>query len=79
MKHVTLFVLAILFLSACTPLRVVRIEPENEPTSYHYGEKIVTHEQAELSVSASYYDASENYLVFNLEVENLGDEPFNFD
>lgn len=66
-------------LSACTPLRVVRLEPDTEETTFRYGEKVVTDQTAGAKVEVSYYDASPNYIVFNLEVENTGAEPFNFD
>ncbi|WP_273444241.1 hypothetical protein [Neolewinella agarilytica] len=79
MKPLFTLVLLALLISSCTPLRVVRLEPDAEPDHYRYGEKIVTDEQADVAVAVSYYDASPNYIVFNLEVENKGTEPFNFD
>jgi len=79
MKNLYFFLLLAIILSSCKPLQIVRLEPESEPTSYRYGEKILTEEQAEVGVSVSYYDASNSYIVFNLEVENKGTEPFHFD
>lgn len=79
MKYLFYSFALLFFLSSCKPLQVVRLEPEQEPTSYRYGEKILTEEAADVGVSVSYYDASRNYLVFNLEIENKGDEPFNFE
>lgn len=79
MKYLYFSFVLLFLLSSCKPFQVVRLEPENEPTSYRYGEKIVTEEAADVGVSVSYYDASRNYLVFNLEIENKGEEPFNFD
>ncbi|WP_020567317.1 hypothetical protein [Neolewinella persica] len=81
MKSSTLFSLLLfsLFLSACTPLRVVRLEPDTEEITFRYGEKVVTDETAGTRVDVSYYDASPRFIVFNLEVENTGTEPFDFD
>jgi len=74
----TLILFAVL-LSSCTPLRVVRLEPEAAPDHYRYGEQIVTDEKSDVAVAVSYYDASPNYIVFNMEIENKGKESFNFD
>lgn len=79
MKALLSLILFAFLISSCTPLRVVRLEPDAEPDHYRYGEKIVTDEQADVAVAVSYYDASPNYIVFNLEVENKGAESFNFD
>lgn len=81
MKNVYLLSLLLftLILSACTPLRVVRLEPDTEETTFRYGEKVVTEETAGARVDVSYYDASPRFIVFNLEVENTGTEPFDFD
>lgn len=68
-----------LLLSACTPLRVVRLEPDTENITFRYGEKVVTNETAGAKIDVSYYDASPRFVVFNLEVENTGTEPFDFD
>lgn len=79
MKYLYTLVFATILFTACTPLRVVRLEPEAEPDHYRYGEKILVEEQSDVAVSVSYYDASPNYIVFNMEVENKGKEAFNFD
>jgi hypothetical protein len=68
-----------LLLTACTPLRVVRLEPDTDETTFRYGEKVVSDETAGTKVDVSYYDASPRFIVFNLEVENTGTEPFDFD
>ena len=74
----SLFLLSLIF-TACTPLRVVRLEPDTNETTFRYGEKVVTEETAGAKVDISYYDASPRFIVFNLEVENTGTEPFDFD
>jgi hypothetical protein len=77
-SYLTLLFFALL-LSACTPLRVVRLEPDTENVTYRYGEKVVTNETAGAKIDVSYYDASPRFVVFNLEVENTGTAPFDFD
>ncbi|MTB50456.1 hypothetical protein [Lewinella sp. W8] len=76
--YLFLFSLLILFTS-CTPLRVVRLEPEQEPDRMRYGAAILREANQQVSVEVSYYDATQDYLVFDLEVENVGDSPFDFD
>lgn len=81
MKFLPLYALLLfsLLLTACTPLRVVRLEPDTDNTTFRYGEKVVTTESAGAKVDVSYYDASPRFVVFNLEVENTGTAPFDFD
>jgi hypothetical protein len=60
-------------LSACTPLRIVRLEPDSKDTTYRYGEKVATNETAGAKIDVSYYDASPRFVVFNcLLVPDVG-------
>lgn len=72
------FILLVL-LSSCTPLRVVRVEPVSKDFQYDYGQQVVTESIPTASVAVSYYDATAQYLVFNMSVENTGDYAINFD
>ena len=76
------FSLAIfLFLAACAPIRVVRVAPaaEEDVDRFLYGNAVQHQENKGIAVDVSYYDASREFLVFNLEIENQTDAPFNFD
>ncbi len=79
MKHLLFLTFLCFGLAGCSPLHVVRLEPDAEITAFRYGEKIVAAENSQALVEVSYYDSSPKYLVFNLEVENIGEAPFNFD
>ncbi len=79
MKHHYLIIPTVLLLiTACTPLRVVRVEPEEATAAYSYGNKVYQASTDELAVAINYYDASPQYLVFDLAVENTGEEAFDF-
>ena len=74
------FLLALVCLSACTPLRVLRLEPAPEEIdSYLYGNAVATVTVGDAEVSASFYDATQEVVVFHLEVANKGTEPFDYD
>ncbi|WP_116105590.1 hypothetical protein [Lewinella sp. IMCC34191] len=83
MKHLYLPALAILLLlSACgKPLQVVRISPaaEQDIDRYRYGNPVQSLRQDEVTVEVSYYDASDDYLVFDAEVINESTEDILFD
>lgn len=79
MKNIYLLALLTLILSSCTPLRVVRLEPDTDEITWRYGEKVVSDETSAAKVEVSYYDASPRFIVFNLEVENTGTAAFDFD
>lgn len=79
MKNLYLLALLTLLLSSCTPLRVVRLEPDTDNTTWRYGEKVVSDEASGARVDVSYYDSSPRFIVFNLEVENTGTEAYDFD
>lgn len=66
-------------LSSCTPLRVVRVEPDQTPDRMRYGAAILREATQDVAVEVSYYDATQEYIVFDLEVENLGTVPHDFD
>lgn len=76
----TLFALALL-LASCSPLRVVRVSPEESaPVSkYLYGNAVLSDTQEGVQVDVSYYDASPEVVVFNLDLTNNTDGPINFD
>ncbi|MBC6993003.1 hypothetical protein QWY85_14075 [Neolewinella lacunae] len=78
MKYFYLCIALALTVSSCTPLRVVRLEPEETPSAYSYGDKILQRYAGDVGVAVSYYDATPQFLVFNLTVENTGDEAFDF-
>lgn len=79
MKQLYLSLVLAFLCFSCAPLYVVRLEPEQTPTRIEYGEKVLTDQQGDIAVSLSYYDANREFLVFNLEVINNGDRPFDFD
>lgn len=79
MRHFYLSLSLLFLLSSCTPLRVVRLAPAVESTEYDYGQPVLRQNTTDAEVTVSYYDATPNYLVFNLMVENKGDANFNFD
>ncbi len=68
-------------LTACAPIRVVRLEPEeaSEIDSYLYGNPVQQQEHEGIVVDVSYYDASKDYIVFNVEIDNQRDSAFLFD
>lgn len=75
------FALVLLFLTSCSPLRVVRLTPEDETQvdRYLYGNPILSQTERGVTVNVNYYDASRDYLVFDLEVVNNSGERFDYD
>jgi len=71
-------ILSVLCTACATPF-VARLEPETKEFSYRNGEKLVAQASDEAKVTLSYYDSSPKYVVFHLEVENVGTASFNFD
>jgi hypothetical protein len=74
-----LFFSLLLLFSSCTPFRVVRLEPDQTPDRMRYGAAILRDATPDVAVEVSYYDATQEYIVFDLEVENFGDRSFDFD
>lgn len=79
MKHLLIFTILSVFFTACAAPAVARLQPEAEEFSYRNGEKLVTKTDGEAKVTVSYYDSSPKYVVFHMEVENVGTLPFDFD
>jgi hypothetical protein len=78
---VSFIFLFLLAFSSCTPLRVVRVAPERESevARYDYGSAVLEAHTTEATVGVGYYDATAEYLVFNLEITNQGTEAMLFD
>jgi len=80
MRIFTLF-LFLTILSSCAPLRVVRVLPEREAdvVRYNYGAAIQESQAGTATAAISYYDATSDFLVFNVEITNQGKAAFHFD
>lgn len=78
--YLALFLLSI-FMAACVPAKIVRVEPasEDDIARYFYGTPMVERSSSEALVEVGFYDADRQYLVFSLEVENTGTENFDLD
>ncbi|MEL6143050.1 MAG: hypothetical protein AAFU67_15705 [Bacteroidota bacterium] len=74
-----LFLLLLVY--SCAPIRVVRVSPATEADidRYLYGNAVQHQEAQGVAVDVSYYDASREFLVFNLEIENQTETSFDFD
>ena len=76
MRHLYLlfFILTLLF-SCGRPLQVVRVQPADEGRidRYRYGSAIQHAESDGVGVDASFYDASPEYLLFDVEIYNDSD------
>lgn len=60
-------------LQACVmPQAVIRLEPQTDRVRWDYGIAILEDQADSLRGRASFVGATREYLVFNLEVENLG-------
>jgi hypothetical protein len=73
--HVLPFLaLVLLFsLSSCfTPRSVIRVEPSSDQVRWDYGQAIVETTADSLIGKAAFIGATKEYLVFNIEVENRG-------
>lgn len=79
MRYGYLILILPFLLLSCTPLRVVRLEPTTDKIEYDYGQKVVTDQSSGSEVAISYYDATRDYIVFDLAVENTGDRALTFD
>ncbi|WP_116124376.1 hypothetical protein [Lewinella sp. IMCC34183] len=83
MKHCYFLfpLLTLLFFSCGRPLRVVRVAPSTEESidRYEYGNPIQRRSVAGTDVEINYYDASREYLVFDLVVTNRGTSDVLFD
>lgn len=81
MKHsYPLIILLFILFSACTPLRVVRMEPPADKIdSYQYGNAVAVQTLGNTEISASFYDATRDVVVFHVEVRNEGKESILYD
>jgi hypothetical protein len=80
MKTLYLLLLFICLGSACSPIHVVRLEPAEPESSSRllYGNAVISQWLGDVRVDVNYYDASNDYLIFNLEIENQSDAAFDF-
>jgi len=66
---------ATLFLSSCfTPKPVVRVEPDSENVRWQYGQAFARQQTGNLEVQAAYNGNNKEYLFFDIEVTNFGEE-----
>lgn len=66
---------SILFLSSCfTPKPVVRVEPIDEDVRWQYGQAFARQQAGELEVQAAYNGNNREYLFFDVEITNYGEE-----
>lgn len=75
------FLLLLIFLgTACAPIRVVRLEPAEPESSSRllYGNAVLSQWTTDARVDLSYYDTSNDYLIFHLEIENQSRQAFDF-
>ena len=82
MQHVYVSSLFFLLLQSCAPiLPIVRVDPSEqaEISAYRYGNPVQTLEVADVGVEASFYDASGEYLVFDVQVINHSDQDLLFE
>ncbi len=82
MKHLyPLVLLALLGTSCGRPLQLVNVHPSDDATvdRYTYGNPILRKERSGVAVEANYYDASPDYLVFDVQVFNDSDRDVLFD
>ena len=77
----TAVLLALLFSSCSTPLQMVRIEPESEATvdRYFYGNAIQQQQRDGITVETNFYDATPEYVIFDVMVINDGAADVLFD
>lgn len=75
----TLFFLASLFFSSCTPLRVVRVAAEGGEVTYDYGVEIMTEARPSATVRMGYFANNRDHLLFTMEVKNTGRQPITID
>ena len=72
MAHIYPLLLLLLLFSCGTPLQVVRVDPASEDLidRYRYGSAIQHQEADNVSVEVSFYDATRQYLLFDVEISN---------
>ncbi|NRB47134.1 MAG: hypothetical protein HRU41_05635 [Saprospiraceae bacterium] len=69
------FLCSTLFLSSCfTPKPVVRVEPMEEDVRWQYGQAFARQQSNDLEVQAAYNGNNREYLFFDVEVTNFGEE-----
>lgn len=73
--------LVLITVSCAGPLQLVRLEPASDvPVDrYLYGNAILSARSANLTVEANYYDATPDYLVFDVQIINEGTRDILFD
>lgn len=63
-----------LLTSCFTPKPVVRVEPDNEKIRWQYGQAFARQQANDLEVQAAYNGNNREYLFFDVEVTNFGEE-----
>lgn len=74
--------LGFIVLCSCgAPLQIVRVEPSADVSvdRYFYGNPILRTERSGIVVETNFYDASPDYLVFDVQVINNGNDDVLFD
>ncbi len=82
MKHLCPIVLLAILANSCgRSLQLVRVGPLDKSSvdRYAYGNPILRSEEAGVSVETNYYDASADYLVFDVQIFNDSDQDLLFD
>lgn len=73
--HLGAFLCSLLFLSSCfTPKPVVRVEPIDEDIRWQYGQAFARQQSGELELQAAYNGNNREYLFFDVEITNYGEE-----
>ncbi|CAH1000325.1 hypothetical protein LEM8419_01478 [Neolewinella maritima] len=81
MHYLYCLVLSLLLSGCGRPLQLVRVEPADPATvdRYFYGNAIQQEQQAGLTVETNFYDASPEYLIFDVSILNESDGDVLFD
>lgn len=80
MKKITnitiLIALSLLAYSCATPDPTIRLKPKDESTRWNNGQEFAIYADEEVKVAGAYYRNTEDYLIFNLMIENLSAATF---
>lgn len=82
MKHCYPVLLILFTVTACAPIpTILRVDPapSAEVAEYRYGNPVLAEDFARIRVEANFYDASGDYLIFDVQVVNDGPEPILFE
>lgn len=86
MRHLYACIALCLLLQSCgTRLQVARLHPDPEASpnlyekQYRYGAELLRRTEYTTTVETNFYDATPQYLVFDVNVINQGDRPITFD